>query len=307
LDGLEDDSVSDRVLEELALSLGLGSDGDDLMDVDFDNEDTDVEEDKPKDAFGGNVTGGVGGNMSKEGVDAFGGLDDQVDKEKDDLLPLIIDGLEVDREGFELGVEPPPLEEFKRLMESLGPDSMFADDYADSLASDEYLQSEPIPIIPLVEVTDKMKQWLPLVYEGGKSERVKTKHEKEIAKSLDWWLVDHEGAAPSDWRVQVISVVTNSTNGNTTALDMVNMVYRHIEAGLTPEESERISFQILQFEQESGEAMEDHEDMIQMWLESYNTYHLVDGAAMKEAWGSIMPHIMLAEKNLDAIRDQVRV
>jgi hypothetical protein len=51
--------------------------------------------------------------------------------------------------------------------------------------------------------------------------------------------------------------------------------------------------------------MEDHEDMIQMWLESYNTYHLVDGAAMKEAWGSIMPHIMLAEKNLDAIRDQV--
>jgi hypothetical protein len=36
--------------------------------------------------------------MSKEGVDAFGGLDDQVDKEKDALLPLIIDGLEVDRE-----------------------------------------------------------------------------------------------------------------------------------------------------------------------------------------------------------------
>jgi hypothetical protein len=46
--------------------------------------------------------------------------------------------------------------------------------------------------------------------------------------------------------------------------------------------------------------------MIQMWLESYNTYHLVDGAAMKEAWGSIMPHIMLSEKNLDAILDQVR-
>jgi hypothetical protein len=100
-----------------------------------------------------------------------------------------------------------------------------------------------------------MKQWLPLVYEGGKSERVKTKNEKEIAKSLDWWLIDHEGAAPADWRVQVISVVTNSTNGNTTALDMVNMVYRHIEAALTPEESERISFQILQFEQESGEVM----------------------------------------------------
>ena len=48
-------------------------------------------------------------------------------------------------QGFELGVEPPPLEEFKRLMESLGPDSMFADDYADSLAADEYIQPEAIP------------------------------------------------------------------------------------------------------------------------------------------------------------------
>ena len=46
--------------------------------------------------------------------------------------------------------------------------------------------------------------------------------------------------------------------------------------------------------------------MIQMWIESYNTYHLVDGAAMKEAWGHIMPHIMLSDKNLRAILDQVQ-
>lgn len=191
------------------------------------------------------------------------------------------------------------------------------------------------------EPNDKMKVWLPLVYEGGKSARVTSK--PEVGKSLDWWLIDHEGAAPSDWRVQVISVVTNSSNVNTTALDMVNMVYDHIQRGLTPEENERVSFQILCYEQENGEVMhcaslsiqlstdlistpiqieiysssfqssysntrqpmEEMEDSIQMWLESYNTYHLVDGAAMKEAWGSIMPHIMLAEKNLNAILDQV--
>jgi hypothetical protein len=47
--------------------------------------------------------------------------------------------------GFELGVQPPPLEEFKRLMESLGPDSMFIDEYTDSLAVDEYVQPEAIP------------------------------------------------------------------------------------------------------------------------------------------------------------------
>ena len=49
-------------------------------------------------------------------------------------------------------------------------------------------------------------------------------------------------------------MVTNSSAMNTTALDMVNMVYKHIEAGLTPEESERVSFQILCYEQENGEV-----------------------------------------------------
>jgi hypothetical protein len=43
-----------------------------------------------------------------------------------------------------------------------------------------------------------------------------------------------------------------------------------------------------------------------MWLESYNTYHLIDGLAMKEAWGGINPDIVLAPKNLQAILDQVR-
>jgi hypothetical protein len=42
-----------------------------------------------------------------------------------------------------------------------------------------------------------------------------------------------------------------------------------------------------------------------MWVESYNTYHLVDGKAMLEAWGCIMPHIVLSDKNLKAILDQV--
>ena len=102
------------------------------------------------------------------------------------------------------------------------------------------------------EPNDRTKAWLPLVYEGGKSSRISSK--PEISKSLDWWLIDHEGAAPSDWRVQVISVVTNSSNANTTALDMVNMVYDHIQRGLTAEENERVSFQILCYEQENGEV-----------------------------------------------------
>ena len=54
------------------------------------------------------------------------------------------------------------------------------------------------------------------------------------------------------------------------------------------------------------QPVEELRDMIQMWLESYNTYHLVDGSAMKEAWGGIMPNILLSEKNLRAILDQVK-
>ena len=42
--------------------------------------------------------------------------------------PLLIDGVEIDRKDFELGVEPIPLDEFKRLMDSLGPDSMYNED-----------------------------------------------------------------------------------------------------------------------------------------------------------------------------------
>jgi hypothetical protein len=103
--------------------------------------------------------------------------------------------------------------------------------------------------------------------------------------------------------VQVVSVVTNSTK-NSTALEMVNRVYDHLRAG-TANDS-RINYQVICYLHEDGEAVEELDDMVQMWLEGYNTYHLVDGKAMKEAWGAIMPHIMLSPKNLDAILEQVQ-
>ena len=42
-----------------------------------------------------------------------------------------------------------------------------------------------------------------------------------------------------------------------------------------------------------------------MWVEGYNTYHLIDGLAMKESWGGIMPNIILSEKNLEALLSRV--
>lgn len=46
--------------------------------------------------------------------------------------------------------------------------------------------------------------------------------------------------------------------------------------------------------------------LIHMWIESSNAYHLIDGQAMRETWGTMMPHILLSKKNLDAIVEQVK-
>jgi hypothetical protein len=46
--------------------------------------------------------------------------------------------------------------------------------------------------------------------------------------------------------------------------------------------------------------------VLQMWAEGYNTHHLVDGFAMRSAWGGVNEDILLSEGNLAAILDRVR-
>lgn len=46
---------------------------------------------------------------------------------------------------------------------------------------------------------------------------------------------------------------------------------------------------------------------LQIWCESYNTYHLLDGTAMKAAWGSLRPDIVLAPHNLQAMLEKVQL
>lgn len=43
----------------------------------------------------------------------------------------------------------------------------------------------------------------------------------------------------------------------------------------------------------------------QMWLESYNVYHLIDGHSQLMQWGSIMPHILNSPKNREALAAKV--
>ena len=50
----------------------------------------------------------------------------------------------LDMEGLTGGFESPPLEEFKRLMESLGPETMFAEDY------EQFLAEEQMHVAPIV-------------------------------------------------------------------------------------------------------------------------------------------------------------
>ena len=324
--GLDEEDLLGDDEDDLALALrGLGEQEDDLMidvvGLDEEVEDEEEEDEEDEDGVMKKVKRRAGARgvapaaaavaatalppvadalMPPPPPPARVGLDAILATAGDADVPVAVDGIFLERNELEAGVEPPPLEEFKRLMESLGPESMFSDDYAEYTAE---LAAQAVPVVEEREevLTKEQQAWLPLVYEGGK--QVRHEMDAQSAAALNWWVTNHDG--PATWRVQVISVVTNSS-ANTTALDMVERVYSHIRAGLTPEESDRVNFQTICYTHATGERVDELDDMVQMWLEGYNTYHLVDGAAMKEAWGAIMPHIMLSEKNLDAILDQVR-
>ena len=249
--------------------------------------------------------------------------------------PLVIDGVELDSKEFDLGVEPPPLEEFKRLMESLGPETLFEEEGLES-ASEQVMKrgkelsdmSESEVAVMRAELEEELagpeyevplttteKGWYPKIYKGGKPVRepsmpvgpgsdklhtnfgmitTRSKVKETYMKSVD---------DRSEWRLQIVSVVTNSSK-NSTAIDVVNQVYEYIKKAT--DNDDRIEYQIICYSFADDEPFEELEDNIQMWCESYNTYHLVDGAAMKEVWGAIMPHIMLSEHNLEAIVKQIK-
>lgn len=226
----------------------------------------------------------------------------------------------------------PPLEEFKRLMDALGPDSdsMFEDDalfgddgdisplqlpganppkYADrpSVQDEEEWVPAKGDIQDIVHVGAE-KSWYQNLYTGGKPD---VEH-RDLTREDDWFLDSHND--PSRWRVKIVTVVTNSTK-NSTAVEYARRVYEHIKAGTGNDD--RIMYELMCFQNgemddpghgiaDMQDSFEELDDIIQMWIESYNTYHLIDGAAMKEAWGAIMPHIMLSQKNLDAILEQVQ-
>ena len=238
-----------------------------------------------------------------------------VDELNEKDAPLVIDGKEIET----LGVETPPLEEFKRLMESLGSESMFEDD---EMFDSEENDDQPAPHdVQVVEETEEDKAWLPQIYQGGDADEARiTPNKLNASESNDhweWWA--HYDDRPANFRVQIVSVITNSST-NSSAIDIVNKIYDYIKEGTNYDD--RINYQIINYgytEQdekydENGNYLEatdiapaaELENNLQMWLESYNTYHLIDGMAMKDVWGAIMPHIIYSPKNLEAILDQVK-
>ena len=99
------------------------------------------------------------------------------------------------------------------------------------------------------ELADEERAWLPNVYEGGKPAR--TTLAPEIEAKLSWWQTEADQQA--SWRVQVISVVTNSSK-NSTALEIVQKVYDHVKKGLLEEELAKVNFQILCYVNDDGEV-----------------------------------------------------
>jgi len=172
---------------------------------------------------------------------------------KADKGPLVIDGMELDRGDFELGMEPPPLEEFKRLMESLGPDSMFEEEDDTEDLEREYeeffqqVDSEGRPWYggqngsafwkpPLelwnsgLDVNEETgvigpskedEKWFPSIYEGGRPEKKKLNLSDPSDVYFRNWL--NAGHVPDEHRCVIVSVINNNPK-NQTALEMVNKV-----------------------------------------------------------------------------------
>jgi hypothetical protein len=106
-------------------------------------------------------------------------------------------------------------------MDSLGPESMFEDDKGFPFTSegggaaiggyddvyfdkqDEDAAKDALLAAPL---SDEEKSWYPQVYEGG-VEDISSRIQGD--EHWEWWAGYND--KPTEWRVQIVSVITNST------------------------------------------------------------------------------------------------
>lgn len=98
--------------------------------------------------------------------------------------------------------------------------------------------------------SDEEKLWHPTIYSGGNPERLHdTPLDDDVLSNLEWWSNDHD--KPASWRVQIVSVVTNSTK-NSSAIDIVNQVYDYIRNGTNNDP--RIRYQTICYEKSDGQV-----------------------------------------------------
>lgn len=165
-----------------------------------------------------------------------------------------------------MGIDPPPLEEFRRLMESLGPETLFEEDIPPERSQQFYdaaekRQAQMYDMNVLVfmftdrreeeviaNYTSEEKVWFPTLYEGGEFEQ-----DYEVDESILPWINHHN--KPATWRLQIVSAITG-TSQNTTALDIVNHIYDYIRNGTNNDT--RIQYQTISYEFENGEVRAFH-------------------------------------------------
>ena len=253
-------------------------------------------------------------NTFMKDVDSDKAINLEVEPEENTINDKIVDKstkkkkkskIKNDLDDEEMIIEPPPLEEFKRLMESLGPDSMFDEESSYKSKVMEEVNSNIESKVYNLSAEEAI--WHPNIYQGGQPVHKITEELKAIDPDLEekYNYINYQDEKPTAFRLQIVSAITNSSV-NTTALEMVEQVYAYIKNGTNNDE--RIAYQtiIMQDEEDKDGIFKPLENNLQMWIESYNTYHLIDGYAMKEAFGGIMPNIILSSKNLEAIVDQVK-
>jgi hypothetical protein len=248
-------------------------------------------------------------------INTFMKDDDVISDKIPDVDASIINGIDKSKarkkkskgkDGDDDGIiEPPPLEEFKRLMESLGPDSMFDEESAYKSKALEEINTNVENEV--YDLSPEETLWHPNIYTGGEPTHKITEKLKATDADLEerYNYINYHHEKPTEFRLLIVAAVTNSSV-NTTAIEMVDQVFAYIKNGT--ENDERIEYQtiIMRDEDDKDGIFKPLENNLQMWIESYNCYHLIDGYAMKEAFGGLMPNIILSPKNLEAIVDQVK-
>lgn len=127
-----------------------------------------------------------------------------------------------------------------------------------------------------------------------------------------WNYYEQAAFLPQAPKISVKTVIMRSNSMDRSLVMSVHRVIEYMKAAL--DHNEMVEYLVDDYCEEfdqgyhTGDMAHQEDpgpDLLQMWIEGSNVYHLVDGKKMIETWGAILPQVLESKKNLDAILGKV--